>query len=635
MRPARLLLLFSFAIVAASPGIGQEPKADLKAAASKVVGVTVYQNTALVTREVTVPDAVGPVEVTVTPLPASTMSTSLYAEGADGVRVLSTRYRTRAISEDTRVEVRLLEAKVKENGRKLQAIQADAKALEANTAFLGKLEVFTAATLGTLTEKGQLDAEKTLQLVAFVRDTRTKAAKEEVALKQSMETLTEETEFTKRRLGEVAGGRSRTERDAIIVLEKTKAGPATIRLNYLVSNVTWRPLYKLRAGGKDKDPVTVDYLASVSQQTGEDWANVDVVLSTAQPLLNASPPDLRSLEVAVAGMPGASNPGFGGGGFGGQQGGFGGGQLGANPAGGPAAASVPPPGMPGGGGGGMPSATSYLKSLDDQSKANRSQSQALLNNRDVANGNLYANNAANLEQYRDLLATKEEVGKLATITDIDGPSVNYHLKTKLSLPSRSDDQVIEIAKLDLASRFYYKAVPLLTSNVYRIADLTNTTDMILLAGEATMYLGMDFVGQTRMPLVAIGKPFTLGFGVDPQLQVSRKLMDKTRTTQGGNQVLTFKYRILLTSYKAAAVDVQVVDRVPFAEASQTIAVMLLKGETDLSKDTLYVRDERPKNLLRWDVKVDPKQNGDKALSLDYEYKMEFEKSVNIGSILAR
>ena len=636
MSPVRLLLLFCLALTAASPGVAQEPKADLKGAASKVVGVTVYQNTALVTREVTAPDAVGSVEVTVTPLPVSTLSTSLYAEGTDGVRVLSTRYRTRAISEDNREEVRKLEAKIKENGRKLQAIQADAKALETNTAFLGKLEVFTAATLATLTEKGQLDAEKTLSLVTFIRETRVKAAKEEVALKQQMEALTEETEFTKRRLGEVAGGTSRTERDAIIVLEKTKAGPATIRLNYLVSNVTWRPQYKLRAGTKEKDPVTIDYLATVSQQTGEDWANVNVVLSTAQPLLNASPPDLRSLEIAVAGMPGASNPGgFGGGGFGGQ-GGFGGGQLGFGGQGIPAnPLAAQAPGMPGGGGGGMPSSTSYLKSLEDQSRANRSQALNSFNNKDASNGTNFANSAAAIDQYRDLLATKEEVGKLAVTTDIDGPSVNYHLKTKLSLPSRSDDQIIEIAKLDLVSRFYYKAVPLLTSNVYRIADLTNTTEMILLAGEATMYLGTDFVGQTRMPLVAIGKPFTLGFGVDPQLQVSRKLMDKTRTTQGGNQVLNFKYRVLLTSYKATPVDVQVVDRMPFAEASQTIAVMMLKGETELSKDTLYVRDERPKNLLRWDVKVDPKQNGDKALSIDYEYKMEFEKSVNIGAILAK
>ena len=87
MRPVRLLLLFCLALPATSPGVAQEPKADSKAAPSKVVGVTVYQNTALVTREVTAPDAVGTVEVTVTPLPASTMSTSLYAEGADGVRV--------------------------------------------------------------------------------------------------------------------------------------------------------------------------------------------------------------------------------------------------------------------------------------------------------------------------------------------------------------------------------------------------------------------------------------------------------------------------------------------------------------------------------------------------------------------
>ena len=138
-----------------------------------------------------------------------------------------------------------------------------------------------------------------------------------------------------------------------------------------------------------------------------------------------------------------------------------------------------------------------------------------------------------------------------------------------------------------------------------------------------------------MPLVAIGKPFTVGFGVDPQLQVQRKLIDKTRTTQGGNQVLTFKYRILLNSYKATAVDVQVWDRMPHAEAMQTIAITIQKGEAELSKDPLYLRDDRTKNLLRWDVKIDPKQNGEKAMAVDYEYKMEFERSVNIGAFLAK
>ena len=100
-------------------------------------------------------------------------------------------------------------------------------------------------------------------------------------------------------------------------------------------------------------------------------------------------------------------------------------------------------------------------------------------------------------------------------------------------------------------------------------------------------------------------------------------------------MLTFKYRILLNSYKATAVDVQVWDRMPHAEAMQTIAITVQKGESELSKDPLYLRDDRTKNLLRWDVKIDPKQNGEKAMAVDYEYKMEFERSVNIGAFLAK
>ena len=74
---------------------------------------------------------------------------------------------------------------------------------------------------------------------------------------------------------------------------------------------------------------------------------------------------------------------------------------------------------------------------------------------------------------------------------------------------------------------------------------------------------------------------------------------------------------------------------PHAEAMQTIAVSMVKADTELSKDSLYLRDERPKNLLRWDVKLEPKQNGEKALAIEYEYKIEFDRNVNIGAFLAK
>jgi uncharacterized protein (TIGR02231 family) len=247
------------------------------------------------------------------------------------------------------------------------------------------------------------------------------------------------------------------------------------------------------------------------------------------------------------------------------------------------------------------------------------------------------NSAAAIDQYRDLLISREDLRKsgAAAGTGGDGPSVTYNLPAKLSLPTRQDEQVIEIAKLDLAPKMYYKAVPVLTPNVYRIADLTNTTEYIFLPGEATMYLGTDFVGQARLPLVVSGKPFTVGFGVDPQLQVRRELVDKTQVIQGGNQVLTFKYRVLLSSYKPLAADVQLWDRMPHADAVNAIAVNLSPPKQPLSEDPLYVQDEKPKNLLRWDLKVEPKQNADKALAVNYEFKLEMDKTVSIGTLMTK
>src|SRR5690349_2867585 len=82
-------------------------------AVSKITTVTVYQGQALVTREVSVPAGEGTVELVVTPLPAQAVDSSLYTEGADGLRVLSTRFRTRAVKEDTRQEVRAQEELLK------------------------------------------------------------------------------------------------------------------------------------------------------------------------------------------------------------------------------------------------------------------------------------------------------------------------------------------------------------------------------------------------------------------------------------------------------------------------------------------------------------------------------------------
>jgi len=210
----------------------------------------------------------------------------------------------------------------------------------------------------------------------------------------------------------------------------------------------------------------------------------------------------------------------------------------------------------------------------------------------------------------------------------DGPSVTYHLPSKLTVPSRNDEQVIEVVKLNLEPKYYYKTVPVLNTNVYRLADLVNKSEHVLLPGEATMYQGTDFVGRMPMPLVASGEEFTAGFGVDTQLQVQRQMIDQTRSTQGGNQVLKYEYRILVSSFKKAPIQLQVWDRLPKGE-NESVGVVLLKTAPELCKDGIYLRESRPNNLLRWDVEIPANVSGEKAFTINYEFRMELDRQMAI------
>ena len=161
--------------------------------------------------------------------------------------------------------------------------------------------------------------------------------------------------------------------------------------------------------------------------------------------------------------------------------------------------------------------------LKEQAREARQQAQDAANTRNSAEGNEIWNYAGALEQARDLELSPEQ--KLAKGVQLrgakkEGPSVIFHLATKLSVPSRNEEQVTEVARLTLAPDYFYKASPVLTSHVYRQANLTNTSKYVLLPGEATMYNGRDFVGRMELPLVARDEQFIAGFGTEPQLQIT-------------------------------------------------------------------------------------------------------------------
>lgn len=590
-----------FIMLAAHQAIAQDapkPAAPPPIAASKIVAVTVYQPNALVTREVDVPGQQGLVELVVGPLPGSVVQSSLYSEGTDGLRVMTTRFRTRVIQEVAEEEARKIDVQLKTLIKEEQALQQEVTSLQANVQFLTKLENFTAATMTTVTEKGILNAESVTALSKYIMETRTAKGKEAIATTQKIGDNKEQQQFLQRERAKLAAGSDKTVREAVIVVDNDKGNAGKVKFNYLVSAATWRPQYKLRAATAAAAPaIQLEYLAAVAQQTGEDWTGVDLTLSTAQPQLNAAPPTLVSLEVGNLIR-------------GGQQ------QAGVN----------------------VNGAKFNLRSEDNRKQAEvyRQEAQSFANSANPMDAQRRFNDAAALQQSDEIINADEQVmqHKLGRPIFLEGQSVTFHLDRRMSVPWRDDEQLIEVNRISLKPDWYYKAVPVVTPHVYRLANLTNDSKLVILPGEATMYLGTDFVGRSQLPLVAIGEQFTAGFGVDPQLQVTRALVDRAKTIQGGNQVHKLDYRLSVSSYKNEAVKLQLWDRLPHSE-TDAVTVTLLTTSKEVSTDPAYVREEKPKNLMRWDLTVEPAQRGEKAQALTYQFKMEYAKETAIGNFLSK
>ena len=70
-------------------------------------------------------------------------------------------------------------------------------------------------------------------------------------------------------------------------------------LSYLIGNSSWIPAYNII--WKGGETTEVEYLAEIRQETGEDWKDVKVALSTAEPKKSSTRPRVHSVEVFTEG----------------------------------------------------------------------------------------------------------------------------------------------------------------------------------------------------------------------------------------------------------------------------------------------------------------------------------------------
>lgn len=85
----------------------------------------------------------------------------------------------------------------------------------------------------------------------------------------------------------------RSTSEVVVTVESPSATQASLTLDYVVANAGWLPHYDLRAINT-QNPIQLSYKANVFQATGEDWKNVHLKLSTANPNLNGQKPELTA-----------------------------------------------------------------------------------------------------------------------------------------------------------------------------------------------------------------------------------------------------------------------------------------------------------------------------------------------------
>ena len=586
--------------------------------------VTVYRGQALITRLIDVPGPAGLREVIVTDLPEQVVAGSIFAEGAEGIEVRSVRYRTRPMSADVREEVRKLDDEQRAIEDKLAANQQHQNVLNEQKAYLGKLEGFVAPTATVELTQGVLNADTLRALSEYLLSQRKAIAEQELELNKERRQLSQDLELLNRQRAVVTGSSARTAREAVVLTNLTGAA-GKLRLNYLVQQATWSPSYAARAAA-DRKRVTLEYNAQIQQMSGEDWADVNMILSTATPSLVARAPELEPLTISLVSDAPAQ-------------------QAAAQPAARDYAA-----------------AKTELFERRRQLEESRAQSANMPNdepqlagqssNREggQAGGNLFANGSGAVhrfdvqlnsvaaeDQLLDLLSRREAgPGAPASSEPRSADvSVTYRLPMRTSLPSRADQQLVQIALLPLEGDFYKLASPVLTAHVYNEALVTNQGDTVLLAGPVSSYLADQFVGQGQLPTVAVGEPFTLGFGIDSSLRATRELVKKDETIQGGNRVVDFTYRVSIDNFSADATAVRLFDRIPKAKDGEVKLTLVSTGR-DLSDDARYRQSQHGKGLLRWDLAVPAKAAGPQALSVEYQLRLEYDRQMSIvGSPLAQ
>lgn len=252
---------------------------------STITDVTVFLNRAQVTRQVKTQLAQGKTELVVAGLTSMLDPQSIQVSGRGNFIILGTSHQQNYLSElnmpkalsSLKDSIELLQKQMALEQSQKEILNKEEGMLMSNQKIGGANQNLSVVELKSMAD---FFRSRLSEIVSsrMKQDDKTKKLGERFnKLQQQFNT---QNEMYQRNTSEI-----------VISLSADAATNAELEINYVVANAGWTPQYDIRAINT-KNPMQLNYKANVFQSTGEEWKNVKLKLSTANPNQSGLKPEL-------------------------------------------------------------------------------------------------------------------------------------------------------------------------------------------------------------------------------------------------------------------------------------------------------------------------------------------------------
>lgn len=297
-----------------------------------------------------------------------------------------------------------------------------------------------------------------------------------------------------------------------------------MEVSYLVNNAGWEALYDLKSDG-NSSKLNLRYKANVYQNTGVDWEDVRLNISTNNPYQNKTKPELH--------------PWY------------------------------------------LENYANYNRELQQKKKATLATS-GNVQNIQVAEDMELMSNAAPATNFN---YAQTSVNYTQVIEHMI--SAEFRIDLPYSIKSNNQKHMVLVKSEDVDVDYKYYTVPKIDNSVYLVANISNLDDLQLVPAKANIFFDGSYVGETYLNPGVMQDTLSLSLGKDPNILVKRTFMKKNYKEKviGSDVEKTSSYELEVKNNKSKTITVIVQDQVPITR-NQDITIRVEDiGKGRISKKT--------------------------------------------------